>query len=52
MKLIIFQLSVSVIGMSIYILQEALMEYLTEEERNMHAKEENLMYLQQICAEY
>lgn len=45
-------LSVSVAGIGIYIFQEALLEYLTEEERNMYAKEENLAYLQQICADY
>jgi len=33
-------------------LQEALLEKKTEEERHMYAKEENLAYIQQICAGY
>lgn len=40
-------LSISVPGIRIYILQEALLEYLTEEERDMYAKEENL-----VCHKY
>lgn len=45
-------LFISLTGIRIYILQQALLAHLTEAERYMYTREENLAYLQKICGGY